>query len=53
MVVVVVIVRFMWVIVSIPLPCNDSTKLKLSPAFLIFHLGTASKFGEVQLKLTP
>ena len=53
MVVVVVIVRFIWVIVSIPLPCNDIIREKLSFGSLIFHLGTASRFGEVQLKLTP
>ena len=53
MVVVVFIVRFIWVIVSIPLPCSDIIREKLSFGFFIFHLGTASKFAEVQLKLTP
>ena len=53
MVVVVVIVRFIVVTFERPAPCSDSTKLKLCAAFTIFHLGTASSEGLVQLNWTP
>ena len=53
MVVVVVIVRFIVVTFERPAPCKDSTSEKLSPAFTIFHLGTASSSGLVQLNWTP
>ena len=53
LVVVVVIVRFIVVTFERPAPCKDSTSEKLSPAFTIFHLGTASSSGLVQLNWTP
>ena len=53
MVVVVFIVRVIVVTFERPAPCSDSTKLKLCPAFTIFHFGIASSSGLVQLNLTP
>ena len=52
-VVVVFIVRFIVVIVSIPLPITDSTREKGCPEFTIFHLGTPSRLGLVYEKLIP
>ena len=47
------IVLVMVVAVSNPGVISVSCKEKAAPPFVIFHLGTASKFGEVQLKFTP
>ena len=43
----------MVVVVSSPGVISVSWREKAAPPFVIFHLGTASKFGEVQLKFTP
>ena len=51
--VVVFIVLVIVVTVSNPGVIKVSCREKAAPPFVIFHLGTASKFGEVQLKLTP
>ena len=48
-----VIVLVIVVTVSNPGVIRVSCKEKAEPGVVIFHLGTASKFGEVQLKLTP
>ena len=47
------IVLVIVVTVSNPGVISVSWSEKVAPPFVIFHLGTASKFGEVQLKLTP
>ena len=47
------IVLVIVVTVSNPGVINVSCREKAAPPFVIFHLGTASKFGEVQLKFTP
>ena len=47
------IVLVMVVTVSNPGVIRVSCKEKAEPGVVIFHLGTASKFGEVQLKFTP
>ena len=47
------IVLVIVVTVSNPGVINVSWSEKAAPPFVIFHLGTASKFGEVQLKFTP
>ena len=52
-VVVVVIVLFIVVTFERPAPWSDSTREKLCPAFTIFHLGTSSSVGLVQLNWTP
>ena len=51
--VVVFIVLVIVVTVSNPGVIRVSWREKADPGVVIFHLGTASKFGEVQLKLTP
>ena len=52
-VVLVFIVLVIVVTVSNPGVIRVSCREKADPGVDIFHLGTASKFGEVQLKLTP
>ena len=47
------IVLVIVVIVSNPGVIRVSCREKAEPGTDIFHLGTASKFGEVQLKFTP
>ena len=47
------IVLVMVVTVSNPGVISVSCREKAEPGVVIFHLGTASKFGEVQLKFTP
>ena len=47
------IVLVIVVTVSNPGVIRVSWREKAEPGVVIFHLGTASKFGEVQLKLTP
>ena len=47
------IVLVIVVIVSNPGVISVSWREKAEPGVVIFHLGTASKFGEVQLKFTP
>ena len=51
--VLVFIVLVMVVSVSNPGVFSVSCREKAEPGVVIFHLGTASKFGEVQLKFTP
>ena len=51
--VVVFIVLDIVVTVSNPGVISVSCKEKADPGVATFHLGTASKFGEVQLKVTP
>ena len=50
---VVFIVLDIVVTVSSPGVISVSCREKADPGVDIFHRGTASKFGEVQLKLTP
>ena len=47
------IVLVMVVTVSSPGVISVSWREKAEPGVVICHLGTASKFGEVQLKFTP
>ena len=47
------IVLVIVVTVSNPGVISVSWSENAAPPFVIFHLGTASRFGEVQLKLTP
>ena len=47
------IVLVIVVTVSNPGVIRVSWRENAAPPFVIFHLGTASKFGEVQLKFTP
>ena len=47
------IVLVIVVTVSNPGVIRVSCREKAEPGVVIFHLGTASRFGEVQLKFTP
>ena len=47
------IVLVIVVTVSNPGVISVSWREKAAPPFVIFHLGTASRFGEVQLKFIP